>query len=426
MFKKFYLAFRVGAEEIRGSKFAKDAVGIALLNILVRIFGFFGTAYAAKCLGPTNLGVSAIVQTTANQLAIAFDGGFNVTGVRAIAENRVDGVAIGRAIIAFRFSVSSLLAFIWIIGVINFAPIEQRLPWLLGAPILMLLAINITFIFQGFERLISQIFINAVSVLMTTAAYFIFFKPNMFMGADLIVICASGFFVASLSWYVFYKIDSNFFVMKIDWKVLKKIILESRVYWINSIVGTVYPAIQIFLVTYCLGLYENGIYRAALNTAGAMELLFNSINSILLARLIEWKKQGIENLWKRQHKVTLFLGFILLPVAATLILLAPLMFSTLFGSDFQGAIIIFQIAIIAKIIVILGQPYSWGLVALRQDVGITKIQLGIALISVTINLIAIPVWGLNGAIICMFITDFCYSAACFILARNVINKSKLL
>src|SRR5258706_15941077 len=61
--------------EVRKSKFARDAVIMLVLNTSGKLFMFVGNIYAAKCLGPINLGISAQILAFSQQASIAYNGG---------------------------------------------------------------------------------------------------------------------------------------------------------------------------------------------------------------------------------------------------------------------------------------------------------------------------------------------------------------
>jgi O-antigen/teichoic acid export membrane protein len=70
---------------LRYSNFVRDAASPFVFNLLSRAISFFGTAYAMRCLGPLNVGISALVQTTVQQVALAFNRGFDTVAAHRIA-----------------------------------------------------------------------------------------------------------------------------------------------------------------------------------------------------------------------------------------------------------------------------------------------------------------------------------------------------
>ena len=340
-----------------------------------------------------------------------------------IAADKATASSAATTIITFRVGMALLASVIWLVGIFSFEPDAQRFAWLLGTPALLFFAANTTFIFQGLEKLPIQTAITTFGVLLSAAAYFVFFKPGMFLGADLIVITIVGGVTTTLGWGAYFLRFRSLPIGRLNWQRLTSMLRESRVYWLNAIVGNVYPPVQIFLLAYLSGFHANGIFRSALSIAGAVEFMFGSISSLLLARLVAWKRQGIPYMWQRQSQLTIILGVLTLPMLIVLVPTAPLIYAVLLGADFRDGVSVFQIIIVGKFAVFLGQGYSWGLVAMQQGSKILQIHLFVAALSLILNIWLIPIWGINGAALALLSTDIVYPVVCYFVLRSAVRKS---
>jgi O-antigen/teichoic acid export membrane protein len=68
---------------------------------------------------------------------------------------------------------------------------------------------------------------------------------------------------------------------------------------------------------------------------------------------------GLGVMWDRQAKLLLAFLIIGLPIVGILILVAPMIYSLLLGDAFKEGVLVFQILVVGRLVVFLGQIYSW-------------------------------------------------------------------
>src|SRR5258705_1198675 len=89
--------------EVRKSKFARDAVIMLVLNTSGKLFMFVGNIYAAKCLGPINLGISAQILAFSQQASIAYNGGVDLITGRQLTTDKRRAPVPSNTIFTFHF-----------------------------------------------------------------------------------------------------------------------------------------------------------------------------------------------------------------------------------------------------------------------------------------------------------------------------------
>jgi O-antigen/teichoic acid export membrane protein len=409
--------------ELRSSKFAKDAALLLFLNLTSRAIGFIGSAYAARTLGPTFLGISGLIQTTSQQASLAFNGGFDNVAVRKIAANRDDCQSITATIVVFRSTLAVVASIIWIVVCYSLIEETQRSAWMMGVPLLFFFATNITFSFQGTEKLPIQNAINTIGVISSAFAFFLFFKPGMSLGSDLVVACVVGIFLMAASWMSYRRIFNSWPIGKISFQQLRRLLIESWRYWIMTVVIFIFSTFQISIIAYLLGPRETGIFRSAFLLAGGIEFLFNSINSLLLARLVTWRKLGLDVMWKQQTRLLRIFFGIGLPIIMLCIVLSHFVYQTLLGADFLEGIPIFQVLVIGRFVVFLGQIYSWGMTAIEHDTRLLIVFTIRALTSVGLTLLLIPLYGIMAAALVSLLSDIVIHLYFYFDLRLTIQKA---
>jgi O-antigen/teichoic acid export membrane protein len=353
-------------ERVWRSRHARDATALIALNALARAASFFGAAYAARCLGPANLGLSGLVQATAQQASLAFNGGFDMVAVRRIAADRDHARDIAGAVIWFRGAGFLVVAVGWLLTTLLVAPPGLRGPWLLGLPLVAASAFTLLFAYQGLERLPLQNAIVAGLTVLSAIAYLTFFRPGMPAGADLVVLGGVGVVGLFFSWALARPLLRGL-PTRPTLPQVRALLRESWPYWILAAAVWFYANVQLPVVALRVGRSEAGLYRAALSLSAVLELLFASINSLLLPRFVSWNRHGLAVLWRRQQRL---LGLYALLGAATLtvtLVVTPHILPRLLGPAFVEAVPLFGILAASRVVVFCGQIFSNGLAATGQD-----------------------------------------------------------
>jgi len=418
----FIKQVKCGLVRLQQSQFARNAAWLLVFNLIARGIAFFGTAYSMRCLGPVNVGISALIQATIQQVALSFNGGFDTVTIRRIASDHGNTHNITTTAVTFRLVFAVLASLIWAFVCYMVIPEAQIGAWLLGVPIMIAGAGSIGFVFSGIEKLPIQNAIGTGGVLLSAVAYFIFFHPKMFLGADLMVISIIGLATMVVSWIIYYRLIGYWPVGKIVFKQLKLLLRESWRYWLLAVVVFFYSIFQFPLIAYLLGSRELGIFRAAFGLAAGLELLFNSVNSLLLARLVNWRKIGLDAMWHRQKMLLLIYLIIGLPIVVVLIFAAPIIYSTILGDAFNEGILVFQILVVGRLVVFIGQIYAWGLVAAGWDNQFLIASLLGAMTSITMNLLLIPNFGLLGAACVSVGSEVLVHTYCYLAVRKKVRR----
>jgi O-antigen/teichoic acid export membrane protein len=110
-----------------------------------------------------------------------------------------------------------------------------------------------------------------------------------------------------------------------------------------------------------------------------------------------------------------------LPVVVILIILAPTIYALFLGEAFKEGVLVFQILVVGRLVVFLGQIYAFGLVAVGQDNHFLGASLLGAAVSITLNLILIPKFGLLGAADVSVISEIIVHTYCYLVIRAKIK-----
>jgi O-antigen/teichoic acid export membrane protein len=404
------------------SRHARDATMLVGLNSLARVASFFGAAYAARCLGPANLGLSGLVQATAQQASLTFNGGFDTVAVRRIAAEQERARQLAGAVVWFRAAGFAIVASVWFALTLLLAPPSQRGVWLLGIPLLAMPAFSLLYAFQGLERLPLQNAVTAGLTVVSAAAYLVFFRPGMRAGADLVVIGSVAIVGLVFSWALARPLLKGFPSRPSRaevWSLLR----EAWPYWLLAVAVWFYANVQLPIVALRVGKSEAGLYRAAISLSGVLELLFASINSLLLPRFVQWNRDGLAVLWRRQGKLLALYAALGAGALAVALLISPHVLPRLLGPAFAGAVPLFGILAASRVVVFCGQIYSNGLAATGHDGRFLGASLAGVVVGLPGALLLSGPFGAQGAAYAALAAEIVVVSMCYFFMRQVVTRA---
>jgi len=419
---------RVG--EVRKSKFARDALIMLVLNATAKLFMFVGNIYAARCLGPINLGISAQILAFSQQASLIYNGGFDTIAVREIAADKRCAHVLARSIVIFRLVLAVPILLLWLLtAFLVFDDPLLRTAWMLGGALVALGSLSIGFVFQGLEKLPIQAAAGLATSVLTAGAFFIYFHPGMPVGSDLVVaVIATTIPLAGLwGYYVSYCGPSEVTTIRLGTVIanIRDLLRSSWYYWVLAATVFMYSGIQIPIVTYFLGERNAGIYRSAFLFASGLYLVFNSINVLLLPRLVRWREAGPRIMWRRQMTLLVVLFLIGAPAVLMAIVAAPFFYRVFLGPEFADGVLVFQILSIQMLIVFVGQIFAAGLTANGQHAAYLRASLIGVAICIGMNPIVAPSFGLAGVALVSVASDAAIHGYCFLAARRYFMRQMI-
>jgi O-antigen/teichoic acid export membrane protein len=387
------------------SKTFKDTLFQLFIVVLSRGFSLYNSIFAVKTLGPINYGYSTILQTTVVQTSILYDCNLNNIGIREISQtNNLD---IAYKIISFRFILSMMITILWILALIILSPVNY-LFWMLGIAGIIINANDLNFIFRALDKYNIYILISAITPLLVTILYLIFLEKNAQIGIDYII-----FILASLIPFILLRV---YCVKVLKIKLLKiypikdylSLIFESKELWFASIIGIVYPAIQVYLIAFLLGVAENGIYRASFILITPFDLIITTFTGVIMPIVSKWKLLDKRDYIKNINKSVLAISIFFLPFILILLLTPASTYDFFLGNKFLFSHLVFKIILIGKYFYLTFSIFQFATIANKSDTFYLKSNIYIFLLSIILNFLLIPLFGIVGAAISIMSTDIIF------------------
>lgn len=180
-------------------------------------------------------------------------------------------------------------------------------------------------------------------------------------------------------------------------KKIKQLLSSSFLVMLRLFAIAVYMRIDQLMINYMLGSKALGIYSVATRISELWYFVPTAIMAAALPRLTQSHEGGVEHYERELRRWLRMMVAIALPVALTLSLLSSLIVDLLFGPDYVEAATVLAIQTWAGIFVAMGVASNpWFINTGLLRFGLYQTLAG-AVISIGLNLLLIPEYGLIGA-----------------------------
>lgn len=405
-------------------RLAKQGVSIAVCRVVGMGLAAVGSVWAARCLGPENLGISGMVNSVVQQAAVF---GNMISTTVLIREYKVADQAERHRLVKAYFTLQvvlaiglSLLAIPMIMGGV-FPTAFAFAAWMFIPLVLLGAMQSANWLFQATERIDFQSFLAVVSPAATSVIYVVWFRPGMSAASDLIVASSVGAMMSVIYWVAIYR-KTDFKGSPFSLAALHDslaLIKRSRWFYLVGIVTYAYTSLEMPLLGYLGSIEQVGLYRSAGTMVRAAQGFLTVVPVLLFPRFVEWRRQSEELLWKRQRILAVWFGTVAVLGSIAAFAILPWLHPRLFGHAFAAAAIPSAILVTSQMVILVNGIFGWGLWAdRRNDRAMAVLMTVTALISVGLNLLFIPRFGTYAAAIVNLVSELLILALCYRLAAR--------
>lgn len=177
----------------------------------------------------------------------------------------------------------------------------------------------------------------------------------------------------------------------------KSLIRDSWPLMFSGIVISIYMKIDQIMVRSILGVEEVGYYAAAVRICETPYFLPMIICSSIFPLIIQARLKDVEDYNKRLEQLYCFVIWLALIITIPAVFLSKWLIGLLFGSDFAPAADVMSIYFWANVFVFIGVASGrWYVIENLQRIRVLNTAVG-AMVNVTLNLLLIPQFGIEGA-----------------------------
>lgn len=391
------------------------------------VFPLITVPYVSRIIGPDSYGIINYSAAFIAYFSLLIAYGFDLTGVRRIARNPDDNEYVSQIFSQITnarillFLVSCLLFFLSILIV---SPLRQNtyVSVIIFATTISSVIVP-QYIYQGKQHLSIFAILNFIKGLVNTILIFILIKHK----EDFIFLPTLNFAIGLLSSIFLLAYAYKKFDLKYHWIKIKdslKLLVDERVIFFSTVVISIYTTTN----TVVLGLFapatDVGFFTVSLN-------LVNVISSVISAPLLIALYPYIGNAFGRDRdlglemvKKTLPLaGYLTFTAGIILFAFAPLIIKLFYGSQFQSAVLPFQILVFTPFMTTLSNVFGFQtMLNLNMDKTFFRVTATASIIGLVMNIFMSKIFGFIGTawntiIIETFVASYMY----YLLKKSNLN-----
>jgi O-antigen/teichoic acid export membrane protein len=152
--------------------------------------------------------------------------------------------------------------------------------------------------------------------------------------------------------------------------------------------------IDVFFLTRFQGTTSTGLYAAAIQLCSVMPIVIGAISTVLLPQVSRYTKRvQFVSYVKKVTFGAVVLTVVLLPV----IIWGESVINLIFGDKYNASFVAFQIMFVGYLVALFANPISLVMYGLNKPAKLTVVNYVQLVVSFVLNLVLIPVWGIEGA-----------------------------
>ena len=367
-----------------------------IYQLLVVFLPFITIPYLSRVIGPDLIGVNNFIMSIIQFLGIIALVGLNQYGVRIVRQkfvnvnkNELSHTFFELYAVQLIFGVFTTLLYTFIF----FLNKENVFYYLALLPYLLSNTIDISWFYQGIEKIRKVVFRNTIVKLGTLILIFVFVKSEEDFIVYLLIVSMGTFLGNAILWIQI----KNY----INFRVPKKIDITNHKKTIALLIPQV--AIQVYIAfdTTLLGIFTDNstvaYYSQSQRIIRIITTVLTSISVVMMPKMVGYisEKKNLSSILRKSYEFTLFFSLFF---SAAIFVSSKEFVPWFFGNDYYPMIPILQALSILIVLIPIGGIFSNQLaLALEEDkMYSTPLIIG-AFLSLTLNLLLIPLLGIYGA-----------------------------
>ena len=390
------------------NKTIANASWIIACKIMQSILGIVISMLTARYLGPSNFGLINFAASVVAFVTPITTLGLDHVIVQELlyspkSEGKILGTSMGMSAISSVLCIGGVIAF----SVVS-APNDTDAIMVCALYSLLLFAKATEMVQYWFQaKLLSKytaivsllayliVSIYKIVILATNKGVYWFAVSNaidhLIIGVTLLIICRK-------------KCKQRFLI---DFTCAKMLFHKSKFFIVSSMMVTVFAQMDKIMLKFMIGEEATGIYSAAYTCAGMTSFVFAAIIDSMRPVIIESKKRNESSYEKNVCRLYAIIICMALVQSLLMTVCASPIISILYGREYKSAISVLRLIVWYTTFSYLGSARSVWILAEEKQQYLWIINLTGALLNVTLNIVLIPVWGIEGAAIATVITQLC-------------------
>lgn len=388
------------------NKVIKNASWIIGIQLVKSLLGMVISMFTARFLGPSNFGLINYAQSIVTFVSPIMYLGINNILVREIIDApEKEGETLGTAI-----TMSMLSSAFCIIGVFAFTSLVNRNE---KETVIVCCLYSILLIFQALEMIMywfqAKLKSKYTSIVALVAyAAVSFYKIFLLATGKSIrwfaISNALDYMLIAVSLLIIYRFIGS---QKLSFssKTAKRLFATGKYYIISNLMITIFSQTDRIMLKLMIGDSETGFYSAAVTCAGMTGFVFVAIIDSFRPMIFEYKKNDEFHYEKSIASLYSLIIYLSILQSAAFTVLAHIIISVLYGSEYFAAIPVLQIIVWYCTFSYLGGARDIWILAENKQKHLLAINAVGAVMNVVLNYFLIPSLGACGAALASVITQ---------------------
>lgn len=398
-----------------------NAIGGIAVLLLTMVTGIF----VARHFGAEDFGRLTLAATITGYFTLVTEFGLSTIAIRIVARTEEPEKYVWSYLLV-RLGLS-FLALLILAGVMTIVGFPVVTMWLLivysvNIP-LQVLKLNWLFYAQQ-NMFIDNVLQVSEKVIYTLCLFGLFVvTPDIIIVPVAMII--SALVMASLSWVLFLRSKKHPVAFVVDRGFIREIVVQG---WPVGVAGAALRSntnIDTLFVNAYHGDVATGLYGAAYRLISAMITAGTFFTNAVFPLTCKRHKESVSSLASFIEYSSKLLAMVVVPVLFLLTVGSRDIIELIFGNDYIGAALPFQILIWAAGIAIVCRLYHNTLVACDRQFSFMKIILSSVVVNIFCNILLIPTYGIIGAGVATLLTELFLLIATFIVLSRVIKMNIL-
>ena len=404
-------------------RIAKNTASLMVADTVSKGLLFLLIILIARNLGDVIFGKYSFAFAFTSLFAVFADFGLSTLTIREVARNReYASKYLGNiSLIKFLLSIVTAIFILISINLLDYPSDTILAVYFAGAYVIVN---SFSQFLRAFFRAFEKMEYEAVTRITERIILFIAVVSLLYLGYGLVPILSVFFIVSVFNFFVTVVLVLKRFVKPsydIDLKLWKEIIKEALPFGLTSVFVVIYFKIDTIMLSIMVNDATVGWYNAAYNIVdGLMFVVAGSLTGALYPLMSNHYKSShkIREIFTKSFKLLLLVGFV---VALIVTAFSDKIIFNIYGAEYANSVIALKILIWAFFIICISTVSSTLLnSAGKQKVVAIGTGLG-AILNVSLNLVLIPRYGLEGAAFATVITEVSGFLIYFYYVMKIIN-----
>ncbi len=402
----------------------KNFLSLSAAEFILRFVSFLVVVYLARILGPENFGKIGWARGILTFFILIPNLGLITLGIREVARNKDDINIYAGNIITLRLVLAFLsFGLLFIFVSLIHKPIQIKYLIIFYGFTLFSSALSIEWLFQGIERMEFMGISRILMMLFYAASIFILVKnPEQLLWIPCLWVLGNFIPVIFLI-YVFAKKFGKI-SLKFNFSFWKNLLKRALPMGAASMMIPIYYNFDIVMLGFIKGDKIVGWYSAAYRIILFIWTFIPIFVNVIFPSMSRYYKESEKKLQTLIISSTRLLSVVAFPLGVGGTILARPIMGLLYGEEFSGGVVAFQILIWSVVIICIRCIYEHSFLACNKE---KRYLFGViwgALTNIILNLILIPRFGLKGAAVATVIGNLVLSGYLFYYLR-IVNRMEI-